>query len=217
METSKIIRAQVLDKASVKLYQLRRTLVSNQCEIIKIDTDCIIAKYPKDCDMVTPAAPLNQDIEDTYYPQRYKEDKLPSDILDDINRVTFDVLSDNYTFDSQAFDELEGKWNSITFQDYMQKPELGVCIEGVAGTGKTLTIKKLIKALPGNFVVRAPTNMAARNIEGCQTNYSFFGMDTLNQVPFIDGVKTKIAKPKYIIIDEISMVPVNVYKIRRYI
>ena len=97
----------------------------------------------------------------------------------------------------QAF-ELVAKTNNCLF------------ITGKAGTGKTTFIKWIMKEIKKNFIVLAPTGIAAVNVGG-QTMHSFFGFP-LQAI----GPKTELNVPSEkqallkevdtIIVDEVSMV-----------
>lgn len=85
-----------------------------------------------------------------------------------------------------------------------------VFLAGRAGTGKTTFLKRAIKESGKNYVVLAPTGIAAINAEG-QTIHSFFGFGYGVQEPRTIGEmnedKIKIVrKIDGIIIDEVSMV-----------
>lgn len=83
-------------------------------------------------------------------------------------------------------------------------------LTGKAGTGKTTFIRKVCKEVPKNFLLLAPTGLAAMNLGG-QTIHSFFGFKFGVLGPGEIGVlgPGKINLIKHIdtiIIDEVSMV-----------
>ena len=87
-------------------------------------------------------------------------------------------------------------------------------LTGKAGTGKTTFLKKVCKEVQKNFLLLAPTGLAAVNIGG-QTIHSFFGFKLGVLGPEETGIlgSNKISMIQYIdtiIIDEVSMVRCDV-------
>ena len=83
-------------------------------------------------------------------------------------------------------------------------------ITGKAGTGKTTFIKGIQKLIKKNFLVLAPTGIAAMNVGG-QTLHSFFGLPFTAMGPkdwpkVNDDHRDLLTKVDSIIIDEASMV-----------
>ena len=83
-------------------------------------------------------------------------------------------------------------------------------LTGKAGTGKTTFLRKICKEVPKNFLLLAPTGLAAMSLGG-QTIHSFFGFKFGVLGPSETGVlgpdKTMLIKHiDTIIIDEVSMV-----------
>ena len=83
-------------------------------------------------------------------------------------------------------------------------------LTGKAGTGKTTFVKEIQKVVEKNFMVLAPTGIAAMNVGG-QTMHSFFGFpfEVLGPTTQLEMSKEKrltLQKVDTIIIDEISMV-----------
>lgn len=83
-------------------------------------------------------------------------------------------------------------------------------LTGRAGTGKTTFIKRVQKEINKNFVVLAPTGVAAINAGG-MTIHSFFGFEPKVLTPFDKAVLNKdnysiLRATDTIIIDEVSMV-----------
>ena len=89
-------------------------------------------------------------------------------------------------------------------------------ITGKAGTGKTTLLKYIIKNIEKNFVITAPTGVAATNVEGVTLHSLFkipFGVLTPNQKVEFNLNKARVALLKamdVLIIDEISMVRVDI-------
>lgn len=83
-------------------------------------------------------------------------------------------------------------------------------ITGKAGTGKTTFVKRIQEEINKNFIVLAPTGIAAINVGG-ETMHSFFGfpLEVLGphtRIEVSDEKKMLLEKVDTIIIDEASMV-----------
>ena len=94
--------------------------------------------------------------------------------------------------------------------DLVANTNTSLFITGKAGTGKTTFVKRIQKEIDKNFLVLAPTGIAALNVGG-QTMHSFFGFplevvgpQTSMEVS-IDK-RTVLEKTDTIIVDEASMV-----------
>ncbi len=107
-------------------------------------------------------------------------------------------------------------------ESYIQSTNISIFLTGKAGTGKTTFLNHLTKTLSKQFVILAPTGVAAINAGGV-TIHSFFQLPFCPYLPDIpeliteyqqNGDKQKLRKRKIdiiksldlIIIDEISMV-----------
>lgn len=108
----------------------------------------------------------------------------------------------------QIFDrtnqEMQNAYNLIA------KTNKSFFLTGRAGTGKTTFLKSIRQSVEKNFIVLAPSGVAAINAGG-QTIHSFFGFDFAVQGPLSMGKmnSNKIAvaqKVDTIILDEVSMV-----------
>ncbi len=107
--------------------------------------------------------------------------------------------------------------NNIEFQmalDMLKKTSQTFFLTGKAGTGKSTFLNYFVKNIKKNFIVVAPTGIAAVNVRGA-TIHSFFGFPLrplLHEDPCIKGAKKGSPKSKVIsamdtlIIDEVSMV-----------
>lgn len=94
--------------------------------------------------------------------------------------------------------------------DLVENTNTSLFITGKAGTGKTTFIKGIQKLIKKNFLVLAPTGIAAMNVGG-QTLHSFFGLPFtamgLKDWPKVnDDHRDLLTKVDSIIIDEASMV-----------
>lgn len=94
--------------------------------------------------------------------------------------------------------------------DLIERSSCSIFLTGRAGTGKTTFLKLVQEVVKKNFLVLAPTGVAAINAGG-QTIHSFFGFDTSVQAPgdygHLNQDKTDLVRAiDTIIIDEVSMV-----------
>lgn len=94
--------------------------------------------------------------------------------------------------------------------DLIAKTNKSFFLTGRAGTGKTTFLQKVQECVDKNFIVLAPSGVAAINAGG-QTIHSFFGLDLSVQGPKSYGImnENKISLAQNvdtIIIDEVSMV-----------
>lgn len=94
--------------------------------------------------------------------------------------------------------------------DFVANTNTSLFITGKAGTGKTTFVKWIQKEIDKNFLILAPTGIAALNVGG-QTMHSFFGFPreiigpkTVFEVSH--EKRTTLEKTDTIIIDEASMV-----------
>lgn len=87
-------------------------------------------------------------------------------------------------------------------------------ITGKAGTGKSIVLRHFVNTTKKNVAVLAPTGIAAINVKGV-TIHSFFGLDTtvldVKEITASPQQKEKLKTVSTIIIDEISMVRVDVF------
>ena len=89
--------------------------------------------------------------------------------------------------------------------DLVENTNTSLFITGKAGTGKTTFIKGIQKLIKKNFLVLAPTGIAAMNVGG-QTLHSFFGLPFTAMGPkdwpkVNDDHRDLLAKVDSIIID----------------
>jgi len=122
-------------------------------------------------------------------------------------------------------------FDNLEFQkvhDLISKTNLTFFLTGKAGTGKSSFLKHIVETDPKNFVVVAPTGIAAINIRGV-TIHSFFQFPLRPILPDDEGIKIFrknsekrkiITAMETLIIDEISMVRADLidgidYSLRR--
>lgn len=94
--------------------------------------------------------------------------------------------------------------------DLVAKTNTSLFITGKAGTGKTTFVKRILEEIDKNFLVLAPTGIAAVNVGG-QTMHSFFGfpMQAIGPHTKLDIIPEKkilLREIDTIIVDEASMV-----------
>jgi ATP-dependent DNA helicase PIF1 len=102
--------------------------------------------------------------------------------------------------------ELSQEQNDVI--ERLKKNKKIVFLTGRAGTGKTTIISNLVKQIQGNYIVLAPTGVAALNINGL-TIHRFFKFDinlTDDRFDALDKSDDKYRFLDYLIVDEISMV-----------
>lgn len=108
-----------------------------------------------------------------------------------------------FTFDPTNFEQQKAF-------DLVANTNASLFVTGKAGTGKTTFIKGIQKLIKKNFLVLAPTGIAAMNVGG-QTIHSFFGLlfEAIGSGTKLEVSREKRDVLKYtdtIIIDEASMV-----------
>jgi ATP-dependent exoDNAse (exonuclease V) alpha subunit len=192
METNIPIYIQILDESNIRLYDMIKTVGG---EVVGLKVDCAIIK----------------NINNTSYDNKewggYRMCDVPS-------------LKNNEIYDNITF-TTDGEWIDYDYEDSDQWEDImkiaidnkGLLLQASAGNGKTYTAKNIASKLreKGEGVkILAPTNKAALNIGG-STIHSFLKLSngTMNK-KYIDTIKKAY---KYIIIDEISMITKELWRI----
>ncbi|WP_184492454.1 AAA family ATPase [Algoriphagus iocasae] len=102
--------------------------------------------------------------------------------------------------------------------DFVKNTNLSFFLTGRAGTGKSTFLRNVVSTVGKNFVVLAPTGIAALNVNGV-TIHSFFQFPPRPLLPKDKGIKTfweKSEKRKLIasldtlILDEVSMIRADI-------
>ena len=186
------IYIQILDQSNIKLYDMIKKVDG---ELIGRKVDCAIIKNPKN------KLEVGEKWGD------YRISSIPTinnnDILNNINYI----------------DEKDFKlYNIIDSDDYQRI--LNVCLiyggclmTGDAGTGKSYVINKITEILGKEKVVKiTPTNKSALNIRG-QTIHKFLNLNKDGKTPRKTIEKIKNMNLDLIIIDEISMINKELWKL----
>ena len=188
---------QIIEAGWIKIYLLSRVLNG---EILCVKTDSVtIANATNDVD-------LNDDIggvKEEKNPEIYKNWKVSKGKFEIELKEWDTITEDQYAED---FVGEEFSWVDDIVNDIISSNE-GYFIDGRAGTGKSILIKKLNKYCDDNelkYVNLAPTNKASRNINGI-TIHKFFGIGRDSKA--INAKKfSKLKGLDYVFVDEISMV-----------
>ena len=186
------IYIQILDQSNIKLYDMIKKVDG---ELMGRKVDCAIIKNPKN------KLEVGEKWGD------YRISSIPTinndDILNNINYI----------------DEKDFKlYNIIDSDDYQRVLNIcltygGCLMTGDAGTGKSYVINKITEILGKEKVVKiTPTNKSALNIRG-QTIHRFLKLDKDGKIPRKTIEKIKNMNLDLIIIDEISMINKELWKV----
>ncbi|KAF0972152.1 hypothetical protein FDP41_009560 [Naegleria fowleri] len=170
-----------------------------------------------------------------------KEDKPSSGSLEvlDCTRSNgiINCSQDEYEYESEKEDyELKNMLDTQDIEDaigslmdgmsdeqkqVMEKVRRGesVIVTGVAGTGKSYLLHKIVamlKMLEKNFAATAATGIAAVNIGGV-TLHSLLGLDPDGNCNAIWGKKKDIKSLEVLIIDEVSMVSAELFEVTSFL
>ena len=184
---------QILDQSNIKLYDM---IKKADGELIGRKVDCAIIKNPKN------KLELGNKWGD------YRISIIPT-----INN--YDINND-ITYTQER--EVKIYNNIIDSNDY--EKILNICINkkgclmtGDAGTGKSYVIHKITEILGNEKVIKiTPTNKSALNIKG-QTIHRFLKLNKDGKIPRKTIEKIKNMKLDLIIIDEISMINKDLWKL----
>ena len=182
------IYIQILDQSNIKLYDMIKQAGG---ELIARRVDCAIFKNPKELMLGNEWG----DYRFSHNPDINNDDEM--------NNVIYE--------DDKNFYEYE---NIIDSNDYEKIKEVclrgGCLLTGNAGTGKSFVINQISKSL--NVAKITPTNKSALNIQG-QTIHNFLKINNDGKIPRnrIETIKNK--KYNLIIVDEISMINKDLWKL----
>lgn len=184
---------QILDQSNIKLYDMIKKVDG---ELIARKVDCAIIKNPKN----------KLEIGDNW--GDYRTSYIPN-----INNYE---ITNNFNYTDEK--DLILYDNIIDSDDY--EKVLNICINkkgclltGDAGTGKSYVIHKITEILGNEKVIKiTPTNKSALNIRG-QTIHRFLRLDKDGKIPKKTIEKIKNIGLELIIIDEISMINKELWKL----
>lgn len=112
---------------------------------------------------------------------------------------------------TQLLNEYENNREALEVIRLIHYTKNSVFLTGKAGTGKSTLLKKITSTLKRNFIILAPTGIAAINVGG-QTIHSFFRIAPRPYLPndrdieYLENKKEILKNLDLIIIDEVSMV-----------
>lgn len=181
---------QILDQANIKLYDM---IKKADGELIGRKVDCVIIKNPK-----------NKLICGDKWGD-YRISSIP-------NLNNYEVNNNIKYIEEEEFKLYD---NIIDSNDYEKIKDIcvnkgGCLMTGSAGTGKSYVINEISKKL--NCAKITPTNKSALNIRG-QTIHKFLKINKDGKIPKSTIEKIKNKKYDLIIIDEISMINKDLWRI----
>jgi hypothetical protein len=206
LETNFYIHSHILDLEAIEAHKLYTILLEHNCIPLCVKTDAIIYI---DQSKNNNAIDINRYyFDDNKTVLKYKFEKVKwlktNILLAETKKMFIEFKSYNQydnadIYTDETFDNIADK--------IIQSNE-GVLMNGLAGTGKSYFIKKLVeKVKESNKVLLAPTNKSARIIKGGTLDK--FCYSVLKSPKSIN----KIQKYDYIFVDEISMVRESFYKV----
>lgn len=206
------IRLQIVNRANLETYNLIKYTEKSKCIPIMVQTDCVLYIPKRNGPKVkTQSKPQ---------PGDYREEKSKKCKVKDFIRMAekFDKYTHrqrpdfqydftvNWGYEMTAKDDEDFDYNKILQFNR-------VYVQGSGGMGKSYCINRLRDILKDTFLYLAPTHTAANNISG-QTIHSAFGINfNDNNVMFDKKIRQIISNYKGIIIDEISMIPLSIWRI----
>jgi len=199
-ETCLPIYIQIIDQSNIKLFNMGRQIIKKGGTLVAYKTDCIIARnlpIPTILSLdLSWGSYRNTEVPNITFTEKYHYFKMPSPYWN--------------------------KYEITDSDDYNKVYEIiknsSILINGRAGTGKTYLVKKIKAMLEQEnkkILTLAPTNKCALSWNG-ETIHTGLGLTDKTKI----SSKEKIAKLKkydYIIIDEISMIPNDIWRILDYV
>ena len=207
LATNRLINMAIVQRGRMAVHKLA-AMIRKTHRVVAIKTDCVVyvagntptARRPK---VETPPEPTFGDcrpelIKDWYFDEYNKQPKSMQ-----FQWKQPDWLSQHTADSRKYFDH-----NAILKYDRAY-------IEGFAGSGKSHIVRTLLKQLndeaPDTAIGLSFTNTAALNIMG-STLHSALGVSMSGKV-FQNKIKRVFEQIKYILLDEVSMVPTQLWRI----
>lgn len=193
--------AQILDYASIQLANAIKHLEAKGCTIRGYNTDSITFKYPE---------LLEIDLSKEKIGGWKNEEPKPFEYM-----LPPVCNKKKYTFEQPEWisEKVEDDFNSTdAIVDHIINKNESVSLDGQAGFGKSYLLNKLIEKVGAdNCIVLGYTNISANNIGG-KTFHNTFKIDIASGMEKFDAKKVLSGK-KWLIIDEKSQVPSELYRI----
>ena len=207
-ETEAPIYNQVLQLEAIEMHKLKTIIESKGGTVLDINTDCVSCVFEND---IFPFELDGINLKDYYYDKQKLVAKYK--LEDKTEKLKVERMAK--TGRKSTYEHFNIKWDTKedvpdnTFKpliDHIVNNNMSVNIDGRAGTGKSVFIKQLqaeLKTLGKRFISLAPTNKAARIING-KTIHKFVNASSRKSLTD--------KKIDYCFIDEISMVAEQFYK-----
>jgi hypothetical protein len=201
-ETTIPIYLQIIDQARIMVYELTKKIQQIGGEVLARKVDCVVCRnLPDNYQEIIKGFGDN-------WGEYHMDDKKPllfnNETANDKDFTSCNEWVDyNQYNDSDMYKEIINKINETK----------GMLIKGDGGVGKSYIINKITEQYGDKVLKLAFTNIASINIKGQTLHKSLRVKDnkiTANSINYIKNFK-------YIIIDEISMLPKNLWKFLYYI
>ena len=206
-ETEAPIYNQILEQEAIEVHKLITLIESKGGVALDVSTDCVSCVFKTD--------ELPFEIESGKYIQGFYDDansNSPTYRIEDkderlqVERLKAYRRTDQYYHKQKNFNIIPDSDDFDALTEAILSSKKSIHIDGRAGCGKTTLTKKIqaaLKAQDIEFVSLAPTNKAARLING-ETIHRFIAKAS--------GSYIRETKTKYIFIDEVSMMCEMFYK-----
>lgn len=201
------IYQQILETGWIRIYKLYNSLGG---ELLAVKTDSITVSNPVgECKISKEIGGIKVEPN----PEVYKKWKVSKGVFN-IELKDFDEVDEEQYLEDREEHISKDNFDYVDniVEDILTNEE-GCFINGRAGTGKSVLIRKLNKILDERglkYVNLSPTNKASRNIDG-ETIHKFFAIGFDNKT--INAKKLmKLKGLHYVFIDEISMVSSNLLR-----
>ena len=198
---------QIIETGWIRIYKLYKSLGG---DLLCVKTDSVTVENPsKDVKITEEIGGVKIEPNPIIYKKwKLRKGKFNIELkdFDEVDEIQYledreeCISNDNFDYVDKIVEDI------LTYEE-------GCYIDGRAGTGKSVIIRKLNKILDErdlNYVNLAPTNKASRNING-QTIHKFFAIGRNNKTINLKKLM-KLKKLDYVFIDEISMVSSNLLR-----